>query len=125
MYIFNLKIHGKNRKKLYTKEEVNLFALVCLDTRQVGYLLPHNMPSTVNIRADGLKGNYYDEKGISDYEKVMALSKTITNRSEIAYQVGIDVAIVCKMLKPNYKPFKTRARYFSDLLRIKEWFYGI
>ena len=48
-YIFNIKRAGKSGKTRYSTKEVDLFALVCLDTKQVGYLIADNMPETINI----------------------------------------------------------------------------
>ncbi len=124
-YIFNVKRHGKNNSQRYDDSEVDVFALVCLDTRQVGYLLNGDMPETLNLRVDSLRGTYYDEKGIQDYEKAVELSKTISNQSEIARQMNMHVSQVNRMLMPGYVPFQTNARYFSDIIRDAEWFDSI
>jgi len=124
-YIFSIKRAGANGKTRYDEKEIDLFALVCLDTRQVGYLTNKEMPTTINIRVDALRGTYYDEKGIQDFEKVKSLHKTIKNQSEISRVTGLAVATVNRYLKPDWKPFKTSARYFNDFIRLKDWFYGI
>jgi len=111
--------------KITDEKEIDLFALVCLDTMRVGYVKNKDMPQTINIRVDALRGTYYDEKGIQDFKKVKELNKTIKNQSEIARQTGLAVATVNRYLKPNWKPFETKARYFSDFIKNKKWFYGI
>ena len=72
-YIFNIKRHGKDNLQIYGASEVDLFALVCLDTRQIGYVQNHEMPSTINIRVDALRGTYYDEDGIATHKKAWEL----------------------------------------------------
>ncbi len=124
-YIFTIKRHGKRNTQIYDDGEVDIFALVCLDTRLVGYLRNEEMPTTVNFRVDSLRGTYYDEKGIQDYEKAVELSKTISNQSEIARQMNMHVSQVNRMLMPGYVPFQTNARYFSDIIRDAEWFDSI
>ena len=124
-YIFSIKRAGANGKTRYKENEIDLFALVCLDTMQIGYLTNKEMPTTINIRVDALRGTYYDEKGKQDYDKVKELNKTIKNQSEISRQTGLAVATVNRYLKKGYKPFETKARYFSDFIKNKEWFYGI
>jgi len=124
-YIFNIKRHGKNNKTRYTKNDVDVFALVELETRSVVYLKNKDMPDTINIRIDRLKGSYYDEIGIEDYNNAIELFKTISNKSEIARILNKQVALINRYLSPDYKPFKTKARYWSDLTKSKEWFYGI
>lgn len=125
MYIFNIKRCGKNNQKRYGSNEVDLFAIVCLTTRNVGYLFPQDMPETINIRADELRGSYYDEKGLLDYKNVMEIQTQGLNQSETARKLGLAVATVNRMCAKDYKPFLTKARYFSDFIRKPEWFYEI
>ena len=120
-YIFNVKRHGKNNQTVYDDGEVDLFALVALDTKQVGYIWNADMPETLNIRVDRLRGSYYDEKGIQDYAKVMQLKGSMS-QIEISEKIGLANATVSRMCQPGYIPFKTNARYMSDLERPVEWF---
>jgi len=121
-YIFNIKRRGKNGKSVYSANEVDLFALVCLDTRKIGYVKPIDMPDTLNLRVDSLKGQYYDEKGVLDSEKAKELHKSITNKSEVAREMGLCVSQVHRYLTDGHKPYITNARYFSDIERKPEWF---
>jgi hypothetical protein len=122
VYQFAIKMHGKHRNKMYGDDEVDIFALATLDTRSVGYVKGKDMKSTTNFRVDSLRESYYDEKGVKDYEKVIELHKTIESPSEIGRIVGISATMVCRMLKEDYKPYVTSAKYFSDIFREKEWF---
>ena len=124
-YVFSIKRAGANGKTRYEENEIDLFALVCLDTMQIGYLTNKEMPTTINIRVDSLRGSYYDEKGMQDFEKVKELNKTIKNQSEISRVTGLAVATVNRYLKKDWKPFESKARYFSDFIKDKDWFYGI
>ena len=124
-YIFNIKRAGKKGRTRYTTNEIDMFALVCLDTMKIGYLLNNDMPDTLNIRVDSLKGCYYDEKGIKDYLLVQELRKSINNQSEISRITGLAVATVNRYCKDTHVPFETNARYFSDYERDKDWFLKI
>ena len=48
VYQYNIKIHGKHRDVRYAEDEVDLFALVALDTRSVGYILGKDIKTTIN-----------------------------------------------------------------------------
>ena len=124
-YMFNIKRHGKNGIQIYGIDEVDIFALVCLDTMKVGYIKTDEMPATIALRADAARGSHRDEKGIADYKIVSELHKTIKNQSEISRRTGIAVATVNRMLSEGYEPFETGARYFSDILRSAEWFVNL
>lgn len=124
VYQFNIKRHGKNNAVIYGEDEVDIFALVSLDTRRVGYLTGKDMKTTINFRVDSLRGSYYDEKGIQDYKKVMSIRKNHPEKTqtEIARELGLQIAVVNRMFKDDYEPFITSARYFSDIYRDREWF---
>lgn len=124
-YIFSIKRAGTNGKTRYEESEIDLFALVCLDTMQIGYLTNKEMPTTINIRVDALRGTYYDEKGVEDYRKAVELNAVIKNKSEIARALNIAPATIHRYLSDGWRPFETKARYFSDFIRNKKWFYEI
>lgn len=121
-YTFNVKRHGKNAKKRYTLKDVDIFALVELKTRSVAYLVNGDMPTTINLRAESLRGNYYDEKGIKDYKDIQKLKGIGINQTQIAYMLNLGISTVSRMCQDGYKPHVTNARYFNDLKRNKEWF---
>lgn len=120
-YIFNVKRNGKNNKGRYQDGEVDLFALVCLDVMKVGYLQINDMPDTINIRVDSMRGSYYDEDGIETYRKVHEMLGS-HSQTEIANKLGKHVAVINRMCKEGYEPHKTSARYFSDFSRDADWF---
>jgi len=121
-YIFNIKRHGKNKKSIYSKTEVDIFALVALDIRKVIYLENSKMPTTVNFRVDSLRGNYHDEKGERNYHKVRQLLNEGLTQKEISGKLNLHISTVNRMVQLNYKPFKSNARYFLDFEKGLEWF---
>lgn len=121
-YVFSIKRKGKYGKKRYGKDEIDIFALVCLDTKQIGYLRNGDMPDTLNLRVDSLRGTYYDEKGKQDLEKCHALYRQGLARKEISNILGLHISSVSRYLNGKYTPFETSARYFSDIVRDKNWF---
>jgi len=108
-----------NRNKINT--DCDLFALVCLDTMKIGYVLDNDMPTTINIRADELKGSYYDEDGEIVYKKALQLKMKGLNNRTIALHLGKAESVISRYLKEDFIPFKTNARYFSDFIRTPEW----
>lgn len=123
-YIFDLARRGKSGRGTYSNVDVDIFALVALDKMEVGYIAAMEDTKYATYRVDELRGTYYDEKGLSDFAKVTELYKTIKNKSEIARIVGIDDSIVGKMLKDGYKPHISSAKYFSEIKRDRDWFFG-
>ena len=79
-YIFNVKRCGKWNGKRYGQNEIDIFALVCLDTRMIGYIKTDDMPDTINYRVDSLVGSHRDEKGIQDSRVVSELFSNGSSR---------------------------------------------
>lgn len=124
-YIFGVKRHGKRNDSVYGLSDVDVFALVCLDTMKVGYVKNCDMPSTMNLRVDSLRGSYYDEKGVADSAIAKEMYKKEKNKSEIARIMGKNISQIHRYLEDGYEPFETSARYFSDIERETGWFYGL
>lgn len=124
-YIFSIKRAGSKGKTKYNESEIDLFALVCLDTMQIGYLKNKEMPTTINIRVDALRGSYYDEKGVKDYNKCKEMYDILKNQTKVAKELNIAQATVNRYLSNGWKPYVTNAKYFSELIKSKEWFYGL
>lgn len=121
-YVFNMTRCGKYNTKRYGDKDVDLFALVTLDTRKIGYILPCDFRQCKTFRVDAFRGTYYDEKGIRDYPKVLELHKQGMSNNKIAEIVGISNTHVGRMLKPNYEIYETKGQYFSEIERNSEWF---
>lgn len=120
-YLFQVKRCGKGSKNHYANDEVDVFALVALDTKQVGYILNGDMPMSITLRCDDMRGTYYDEQGLKHYNDIMKL-KGKMSQQEIADTLGISKTIVNKMSCKNYKPHISNAKYFSDIIREADWF---
>ncbi len=124
-YIFNIKRHGKGGIKKYTNNEVDIFALVELENRTVIYITNNKMPDTINIRVDKLKGTYYDEQGIYNHELVLWYKERGFTQSGTARQLKLNTSTINRMWQEGYKPFKSKARYWSDYFRDIEWFQNL
>lgn len=122
-YIFNVKRHGNsNNLRHYNQNEVDVFALVFLDVKKVGYVKNEEMPATLNIRVTEFQGKYHDEQGLFIYEAIQDISKTLKTQTEIAKALHVHISTVNRMMKQDYKPFITQAKYPEDYERNKEWF---
>ena len=120
-YLYQIRRMGKGGRKHYQENEVDIFALVALDTRSVGYLKGSEAPMSLCLRCDEYKGSYGDEQWGKDYERIIALKGKMTYQ-QIADKLGYSRAKVEKLCNPNYKPHKTKSLYFSDIERQADWF---
>ena len=60
-YQFNIKRCGKGNKKLINNKTCHFFALVALDTKEIGYMINKDVKQTMNFRPQNLKGTFKDE----------------------------------------------------------------
>jgi hypothetical protein len=100
-YIFHIGINGsgarnKKRRIKYDKNQVDLFALVVLDSNRIAYLPYFNAQTTMNFRVPELRGKYHDEQGTLLKNKVMELRKNGMNCTEISKLLNIRLANVYK-----------------------------
>lgn len=113
-YLFNVRRCGKGGRKLYEENDVDLFAVVCVETRQVGYVSADRMPSTLSVRVDEFKGKYLNEVQEARANKVLELKSQGATNTEIGKIVGMDKSVVGKVVAGKSK--KTdHGVYFSDL----------
>jgi hypothetical protein len=97
-YIFHIGINGKmkdgKRRSRYDKKQVDIFALVALDTKRISYLPHFDTQTTMNFRVPELKGKYHDEQGAQLKHIVLELKKTKISCEEIAQKTGLSLANV-------------------------------
>lgn len=53
-YIFNINRHGKKGKKTYQNQDVDIFALVALDEKTIGYFLPNKIKTTMAFAPENM-----------------------------------------------------------------------
>ena len=75
-YIFNIKRRGKGGRKSTSKYTCDLFALVALDTRVIGYLPNTDVRETMNFRSEEFRGTYRVEKS-GTYLEELTLEKCL------------------------------------------------
>lgn len=77
------------------------------------------------IRVDALRGSYYDEKGIQDFERAKVLKAEGKSIKEISEILGVHFSAAYRMTVDGFEPFESSARYLSDIERQPEWFLNI
>jgi len=113
-YIFNIRKCGKGGRSSYDNDDVDIFAIVCVETKQVGYISACGMPSTLSVRVDEFKGKYLNEVQETRAMNVLELkSKGVTN-TEIGKIIGMDKSVVGRVIKGESKKTE-HGIYFSDL----------
>lgn len=96
-YIFHIGNNGKdNKRKKYDKNQVDLFALVTLDTKNIAYLPFFDCQTTMNFRVPSLRGSYHDEKGAQIKSKIILMREDGLSCRAIASDLGMTLSNVYK-----------------------------
>lgn len=75
-YIFNIKRRGKGNKSRTSESTCDLFALVALDTKIIGYLPNKDVRETMNFRCEKFRGTYRVENS-GTYLETMTLERCL------------------------------------------------
>ncbi len=96
-YRFSIGRNGKKgRHKKYEIGAVDIFALVALDTKRIGYLSHNNTQSTMNFRVPELRGQYHDEQAEIIKQKVIKMKNNGLSGKQIAAQLSMKLTNVQK-----------------------------
>jgi len=90
VYRFNIRRMGKQGRRRYTSEDVDLFALVALDTRTIGYIVESEVKQTMDFRIRAHEGNYYGERHAGRRDKILELRKQGLSFTGIGNRLGLD-----------------------------------
>lgn len=114
-YTFHIGNNGKmNRRKKYEKEQVDIFALVALDTKRIAYLPHFDTQTTMNFRVPELRGNYHDEQGAVIKKNVLELFNKGTSCKEIAELLKMKLSNVYRYTSVDITQKGTNAGVYFD-----------
>jgi hypothetical protein len=109
-YLFHIKRSGKGGKKTYAPGAVDLFALVALDSKEIGYLAPVDAKQTMIFRSPFLEGDYLDERHAERAARIRELRATGATFREIGKEVGVDSSFAYRVC--NEKSGKSRSHKY-------------
>ena len=113
-YMYHVRRCGKGGRGKYSAKDVDLFALVCVETKQVGYIKHCKMPMTMSVRVDSFKGKYLNEVQEKRVESVFKLKSEGFANAAIARMIEMDPSVVGRVLAGKSKK-TNEGVYFSDL----------
>lgn len=96
-YIFHIGNNGKmNRRKKYESHQVDIFALVALNTKRIAYLPFFDCQTTMNFRVPEFRGDYHDEQGKQVKNKVVLMRSKGFSCKDIAKELKMKLSNVYK-----------------------------
>lgn len=104
---------GNGAKIGYKAHEVDLFALVCLETLQVGYVSFEDMSRSYSVRVDAFLGRYLPELRAARKQKAITLREKGYSNKSIGLILGVERANLHAMMKRETND--RHGVYFNDI----------
>jgi hypothetical protein len=125
-YTFNFQ-HGRGKYKIgtYSKDEADIFALVALDIRKVGYVKVEDAGVALRFRSDNAKSIYQRDKVLKQHDDIINLTHKGFSAVEISKELKLSESTVYNHLKPDFKVADSTHRYFSAADKDADWFWEI
>lgn len=114
-YLFHIKRCGSGGAKNYKTGDVDIFALVALDTRDMGFVSASRVRQTMVFRASSMRGQYYDEIMLARSSRIREMKAAGQSNSAIAAEMGLDLSYVGRVLSGKSGVTTTLETYLTDL----------
>jgi len=111
-YLFNVARMGKGGMGTYSIGDVDIFALVALDTRTIGYIALQDIKSSMQFRVEAFRGEYLGEKLIERNERIKELRNGGMEYRDIGIEMSVDPAYAWRVV--HGKEERERGRYLSE-----------
>jgi hypothetical protein len=111
-YVFHIKRTGKRKSKTYKTTDVDLFALVALESREIGYFTAAESSRSMVFRVSSFRGSYFGETPNEITSQIRELRSSGASWAEIALQVGMHRANVRRSFEN--KCYFACGRYLPD-----------
>lgn len=112
-YIFNVRRMGKGGRKRYEERDVDVFALVALDSRSIGYVTVPQTKTTMIFRVPALAGHYLGETMVERNAEIVRLREEGLTYNQIAARCSVDRAYAHRVANGQEDIIKV-GRYLHD-----------
>ena len=113
-YLYHIKRCGKGGKCTYAEQDVDIFALVALDTRDIGFLPAEQARQTMIFRSSAHRGQYHDEQMKARSDKIHAMKAEGNSNTKISIDLGLDLSYVGRVLSGKGGFTETLETYLAD-----------
>lgn len=99
VYFFNARRMGKGGRKSYTSDDADIFALVALDQRIIGYLPESRVRQTMVFRIRDYAGLYFDEQKSERRQKIVEMRQQGMSYGAISKALEMDRSQIARIVK--------------------------
>ena len=118
-YLFHVTRCGKGGLQAYGASDVDMFAFVALDSREIGYLPASLARQTMMFRSGKLRGQYHDEVMAERTVKIKAMRTDGMTLGQICAETGLDKSYVSRVCLGKSGVTQTTDTYLPDMTSAK------
>ena len=112
-YLFHVMRAGKKGKQRYAKTDVDLFALVALDARTIGYVAVSRAKTTMQFRPEASRGSFRGEDTESKQNKIRRLREQGLSFRAIGEALKVDSSYAHRVVSGK-ESGRVFGRYLSE-----------
>lgn len=120
-YLFKIGINGKKQNnKIYKANQVDIFAIVALDSKEIAYIPYSKQRTSMSIRVTKFRGQYHNEQGSKIKQKVIKLRESGLACETIADKLSMKLSTVYKYSANVDISQKRKIGYYFDDFKLED-----
>lgn len=113
--LFNVRRCGKDGRQSYCDRDVDVFALVDLETKDIGYVFVSDASQTMILRSSKYRGKYFNEVMAARAALILEMRNDGKSYDEISKSTGVAKATIARISTGKQLP-KVEGSYLDELL---------
>ena len=112
--IFHVRRCGKGGRQSYCERDIDMFALVDLETRDIGYIFVSDASQTMILRSSKHRGSYFNEVMASRAALILEMRESGKSYEDISVSTGVAKATIARIITGKQLP-RVEGAYLDEL----------
>lgn len=113
--LFHVRRCGKGGRQSYSERDIDLFALVDLETKDIGYVFVSDASQTMILRSSKHRGKYFNEVMTVRAALIMSMRDVGKTYGEICEETGVALATIARICTGKQSP-RVEGIYLDEML---------
>ena len=102
--LFHVRRCGKGGRQSYSERDIDVFALVDLETKDIGYVFVSDASQTMILRSSKYRGKYFNEVMTIRAALIMSMRDSGKTYGEISEATGVALATIARICTGKQSP---------------------
>lgn len=113
--LFHVRRCGKGGRQSYSERDIDVFALVDLETKDIGYVFISDAAQTMILRSSKYRGKYFNEVMAVRATLIASMRDSGNTYKEIAEETGVALATIARICTGKQLP-REEGIYLDEML---------